>query len=98
VKAVAHLAIELLERYALKELSEIEKRRVENHVASCPRCEFILKEQLGWVAAMQSPFRRKVEKMIEDERKKRRNAERETRRRKQPDTPERSSTSATVET
>ena len=41
---------------------------------------------------------RGIEKMIEDERKKRRNAERETRRRKQPDTPERSSTSATVET
>lgn len=74
VEAVAHLAIELLERYSLKEASEVEKRRVERHVASCPKCEFILEEHLAWVAAMRSPFRRMVEKMIEDERKKRRKA------------------------
>jgi len=58
-------------RYALKELSEAEMLRIEKHVASCRKCEFFLQEQLGWMAAMRSPFRRKVEKMIEEERKKR---------------------------
>jgi hypothetical protein len=38
VEAVAHLSIELIERYALRELSEIEIHRVEKHVASCPVC------------------------------------------------------------
>lgn len=71
VEAVAHLAIELLERYALKEVSETEKEKVEKHVASCRKCEFVLEEQVGWAAAMRSPFRRRVEKMIEEERKKR---------------------------
>jgi anti-sigma factor RsiW len=71
VETVAHLSIELLERYALKEVSEAEKQKVEKHVASCRKCEFFLQEQLGWMAAMRSPFRRKVEKMIEEERKKR---------------------------
>jgi hypothetical protein len=70
VEAVAHLPIELLERYALKEVSEAEMLRVEKHVASCRKCEFVLEEQLGWAAAMRSPFRRKVERMIEEERKK----------------------------
>ena len=70
VESVAHLAIELLERYALKEVTEAEKQKVEKHVASCRKCEFFLEEQLGWMAAMRSPFRRKVEKMIEAERKK----------------------------
>jgi len=46
-KAVANLSIELLERYALKEVSEAERRRVEKHVASCRKCKFILEEQLG---------------------------------------------------
>lgn len=74
VENVAHLPIELLERYALKEVSETEKHRVENHVATCPKCRYILEEQLGWAAAMRSPFNRMVEKMIEEERKKRRKA------------------------
>jgi hypothetical protein len=69
VDFVAHLAIELMERYALKEVSEVEKRRVEKHVASCPKCEYFLEEQIGWVAAMRSPFKRMVERMIEDVRK-----------------------------
>ena len=70
VEAVAHLSIELLERYALKEVSEAEKQKVEKHVASCRKCEFFLEEQLGWMAAMRSPFRRYVEKLIEAEGKK----------------------------
>ena len=71
VEAVAHLSIVMMESYALKELSEAEMLRVEKHVASCRKCEFVLEEQVGWAAAMRSPFRRKVEKMIEDERRKR---------------------------
>ena len=60
-----------MESYVLNELSDAEMRRVEDHVASCPKCWYILEEQLGWAAAMRSPFRRKVVKMIEEERKKR---------------------------
>ena len=71
VEPVAHLSIVMMESYALKELSEAEMRRVEKHVASCRKCGFVLEEQVGWMAAMRSPFRRKVEKMIEDERRKR---------------------------
>jgi hypothetical protein len=70
VEAVAHLSIVMMESYALKELSEAEMRRVEKHVASCPKCRFCLEEQLGWAAAMRSPFKRHVEKLIETERKK----------------------------
>jgi len=69
-KAVAHLSIVMTESYALKELSEAELRRVEKHVARCPKCRDRLEGELGWSAAMRSPFRRKVEKMIEEERKK----------------------------
>ena len=69
VEAVAHLSIELLDRYALKEVSEAEKQKIEKHVASCRKCEFVLEEQVGWAAAMRSPFKRYVEKLIEAERK-----------------------------
>jgi hypothetical protein len=70
VEAVAHLSIVMMESYALKELSEAEMLRVEKHVARCPKCRFCLEEQLGWAAAMRSPFRRQVEKLIEAQRKK----------------------------
>ena len=70
VEAVAHLSIVMMESYALKELSEAEMLRVEKHVASCRTCEFVLEEQLGRAAAMRSPFKRYVEKLIEAERKK----------------------------
>ena len=71
VDAVAHLSIVEIESYALKELSDEEMRRVEKHVAACPKCRDHLEGELGWAAAMRSPFRRKVEKMIEEEREKR---------------------------
>ena len=71
VETVAHLSIVMMESYALKELSEAEMLRVEKHVARCPKCRDHLDEELGWAAAMRSPFRREVEKMIEDERRKR---------------------------
>ena len=70
VEAVAHLSVELLERYALKELSEAEMLRVEKHVARCPKWRDHLEGELGWSAAMRSPFKRYVEKLIEAERKK----------------------------
>jgi anti-sigma factor RsiW len=70
VESVAHLPIELLERYALKELSAAEMLRVEKHVARCPKCREHLEGELRWAAAMRSPFRRYVEKLVEAERKK----------------------------
>ena len=70
VEAVAHLSIVMMESYALKELSEAEMLRVEKHVARCPKCRDHLDEELGWAAAMRSPFKRYVEKLIEAERKK----------------------------
>jgi anti-sigma factor RsiW len=60
----------MMESYALKELPEAEMLRVEKHVARCSKCRDCLEEQLGWAAAMRSPFRRKVEKMIDAKRKK----------------------------
>jgi len=74
LEAVTHLSIVTMESYALKELSEADVRRVEEHVARCAKCRYILEEQLGWAAAMRSPFRRAMEKMIDAERKKRRSA------------------------
>lgn len=71
VDAVAHLSIGLLESYALNEVSDSERRRLDKHVASCQRCADLLGKQLVWAAQMRSPFRRKVEKMIEEGRKKR---------------------------
>ena len=51
VKAAAHLSIVMMESYALKELSEAEMRRVEKHVARCPKCRDRLEGELGWSAA-----------------------------------------------
>jgi hypothetical protein len=70
VEAVAHLPIVTMESYALKEVSEAEMLRVEKQVARCPKCRDHLDEELGWAAAMRSPFKRYVEKLIEAERKK----------------------------
>jgi len=39
VEAVAHLSIVTMERFGLKELTEVEMRRVERHVALCPKCQ-----------------------------------------------------------
>jgi anti-sigma factor RsiW len=51
VDAVAHLAIELLERYALKEVSEAEKQKVEKHVARCPKCrDHLLRDWEGFMS------------------------------------------------
>src|ERR1035438_2466238 len=60
----------MMESYALKELSEAEMRRVEKHVSSCPKCRDHLEGELGWAAAMRSPFMTKLRNLIEVERKK----------------------------
>jgi hypothetical protein len=69
VEAVAHLSIVMMESYALKELSEPEMLRVEKHVASCPKCRDHLEGELGWSAAMRSPFMAKVRKIVKAEKK-----------------------------
>jgi len=58
-----------MRRYALKELSEAEMLRVEEHVARCPKCRDHLEGELGWAAAMRSPFMAKVRKMIDEKKK-----------------------------
>ena len=70
VEAVAHLSIVMMESYALKELSEAETLRVEKHIARCPKCRDHLEGELGWSAAMRSPFMAKVQEMIDAKRKK----------------------------
>ena len=69
-----HLSVTTMESGALKELSDEEMRRVEEHVACCAKCRDHLEGELVWVAQRRSPFRRKVEKMIEKERRKRKRA------------------------
>jgi anti-sigma factor RsiW len=69
VEAVAHLSIELIERYALRELSEVELLRVEKHVASCPECLDRLQGEVDLAAVMRSPFMAKVRKIVKAERK-----------------------------
>jgi anti-sigma factor RsiW len=57
---VAHLSVELIERYAVRELSEAEIQRVDKHVASCPECEERLQEEIDLAAAMRSSTAAKV--------------------------------------
>jgi len=47
-----HLSIELLERYALRELSSREQQRVENHVTRCSECLDRLYSETAWVNGM----------------------------------------------
>jgi len=42
---------------------------VEKHVARCAKCRDHLEGELGWAAAMRSPFMAKVRKMIDDRKK-----------------------------
>jgi anti-sigma factor RsiW len=69
VEAVAHLSIELIERYALRELSDVELLQVEKHVASCPECLDRLQGEVDLAAVMRSPFMAKVRKIVKAERK-----------------------------
>ena len=69
MEAVAHLSIELIERYALQELSEVEMRRVKKHVASCPVCLDRLEGEIDLTAAMRSSTVARVRKIVKGERK-----------------------------
>src|ERR1700719_364456 len=51
VDSVAHLSIELVERYAMRELSDAELARVNKHVASCRECEEWLQVEIAQTAA-----------------------------------------------
>jgi len=64
-----HLSIVEMGSYALKELSQAEMLRVEKHVVRCAKCRDHLEGELGWAAAMRSPFMAKVRKMIDDRKK-----------------------------
>jgi len=69
VETVAHLSMKLIERYALRELSKVEIQQVEKHVASCPKCEDRLQEQVDSWAAMRSSTVAYVRKIVKAERK-----------------------------
>ena len=47
-----HLSIELLERYALREVSIYEQQRVEAHITRCPECLDRLQGEVAWVNGM----------------------------------------------
>ena len=61
--------MELIERYALRELSAVEIQRAEKHVAKCPACEEWLQEQVDSWAAMRSSTVAYVRKIVKAERK-----------------------------
>jgi hypothetical protein len=69
VESVAHLSMELIERYALREFSAAEIQRAEKHVAKCPACEERLQEQVDSWAAMRSTTVAAVRKIAKVERK-----------------------------
>jgi hypothetical protein len=66
---VPHLTIKLIERYALRELSEVEIQRVEKHVLLCSECQERLQEEVDLAAAMRSSTAAKVGKIAKAERK-----------------------------
>lgn len=69
VETVAHLSMELIERYALRELSADDFQRAERHVAKCPTCEDRLQEQVDSWAAMRSSTVAMVRKFARAKRK-----------------------------
>jgi anti-sigma factor RsiW len=69
VELVKHLSIELIERYALRELSEVEIQRVEKHVFSCSECQERLQEEIALAAAMRSSTVAKIKKIVKAEKK-----------------------------
>jgi len=52
VKSVKHLSVELLERCALRDLSEHEMRHIEKHVLVCADCLDRLEGEMSWVVAI----------------------------------------------
>jgi hypothetical protein len=70
VDFVAHLSVELIERYALREVSEAEMRRVEKHVARCSACKDRLVDDIGWQLAIRSPTMAFIRKTAKADKKK----------------------------
>ena len=53
-KIVNHVTVEMLEKYAMRDLSNYEAEKVEKHVLSCPECQDRLEAEIGWTAALRS--------------------------------------------
>jgi hypothetical protein len=58
-----HVSRELIERYALRELSEVEFERANQHVAMCPECSDRLQAEIDLAAAMHSSIATRVRKI-----------------------------------
>jgi hypothetical protein len=69
VVVVVHLTIKLIERFALRELSEVEIQRVEKHVLLCSECGERLQEEVDVAAAMRSSTATKIRKIVKTEKK-----------------------------
>jgi hypothetical protein len=69
VDAVAHLTIGLVERYAMRELSDAELQRVNKHIASCRKCDEWLQAEIAQMAAIRSWTAAKVRKIEKATRK-----------------------------
>jgi lipopolysaccharide biosynthesis protein len=69
VDVVAHLSIELIERYALRELSEVEIQLVEKHVLRCSECRDRLQGEVGVAAAVRSSTAAQIRKIVKAEKR-----------------------------
>ena len=66
-----HLSDEVIEGYALRELSELELQEVEKHASCCPECHDRLQEETDLAAAMFPPSSAAmIREIIRAERKK----------------------------
>jgi anti-sigma factor RsiW len=69
VDSVGHLSTDLIERYVLRELSDAETRRLDQHVATCAECEERLQAEIDLAAAMRSSTAAMVRRIADAERK-----------------------------
>jgi hypothetical protein len=69
LEGMDHLSIEVIERYALRELPADEIQRVEEHIAACPDCEDRLQDEVELPVAMRSSSVAGVRRIVESRRK-----------------------------
>jgi len=69
VDFMAHLTISLVERFAMRELSDDELQRANKHVASCRECEEWLQVEIAQTAAIRSWTAAKIRKIEKAARK-----------------------------
>src|SRR5580698_9040932 len=69
VDTVAHLTIGVVERFAMRELSDEEMQRVNKHIASCRDCYDWLQVEIAQTAAMRS-WRARARKILKATNKK----------------------------